>query len=151
MIPIIFDDIFKKVFESEENADITAYLVSLLLKIPYEKVNGNIVFKSTKQDNYRVTDKLAKKDIVFIVNIDEPLKLNLEMNRTFRLSKSIIDRNVYYESNLFGSGLRIENEYKELYGIEKPFDAIHEEYKGIFQRLEENTTAIEYPDEGLKK
>ena len=45
----------------------------------------------------------------------------------------------------------IENEYKELYGIEKPFDAIHEEYKSIFQRLEENTTAIEYPDEGLKK
>ena len=36
------------------------------------------------------------------------------MNRTFRLSKSIIDRNVYYESNLFGSGLRIENEYKDL-------------------------------------
>ena len=114
MVPIIFDDIFKKVFGSEENADITAYLVSLLLKIPYEKVNGNIVFKSTKQDNYRVTDKLAKKDIVFIVNIDEPLKLNLEMNRTFSLSKSIIDRNVYYESNLFGSGLRIENEYKDL-------------------------------------
>jgi len=114
MVPIIFDDIFKRVFGSEENADITAYLVSLLLKIPYEKVNGNIVFKSTKQDNYRVKDKLAKKDIVFIVNIDEPLKLNLEMNRTLSLSKSIIDRNTYYEANLFGSGLRQENEYRDL-------------------------------------
>ena len=114
IVPIIYDDIFKRVFGSEENADITAYLVSLLLKIPYEKVKGNIVFKSTKQDNYRVNDKLAKKDIVFIVNIEEPLKLNLEMNRSFSLSKSIIDRNVYYESNLFGSGLRQENEYKDL-------------------------------------
>jgi len=114
IVPIIYDDIFKRVFGSEENADITAYLVSLLLKIPYEKVKGNIVFKSTKQDNYRVNDKLAKKDIVFIVNIEEPLKLNLEMNRSFSLSKRIIDRNVYYESNLFGSGLRQENEYKDL-------------------------------------
>jgi len=147
MIPIIFDDIFKKVFESEENADITAYLVSLLLKIPYEKVNGNIVFKSTKQDNYRVTDKLAKKDIVFIVNIDEPLKLNLEMNRTFSLSKSIIDRNVYYESNLFGSGLRVENEKKEFQKIvdEVPIKT------NIKEKIERIVSDMNFDDELIEK
>ena len=36
------------------------------------------------------------------------------MNRTLSLSKSIIDRNTYYEANLFGSGLRQENEYRDL-------------------------------------
>ena len=48
MVPIAFDDIFKVVFGSEENKDITAYLVSLLLKLPYEKVKGHVKFKEIR-------------------------------------------------------------------------------------------------------
>ena len=68
MVPIIFDDIFKKVFGSKENADITAYLVSLLLKIPYEKVNGNIVTelgtKVSGNDTIEVDGTILKRDSV---------------------------------------------------------------------------------------
>ena len=114
MVPIVADDIFKIVFGSEENKDITAYLVSLLLKIPYEKIKGKIIFKSNRHNKNRTKEKNSEKDIVFIVDTSEPLKLNLEMNRTSSLEQPIIDRNVYYLSNLFGSGLKIKDEYKDL-------------------------------------
>ena len=105
IVPIAFDDIFKVVFGSEENADITAYLVSLLLKIPYEKVKGKIVFKDSKNYKYRTKEKKSEKDIVFLVDTSVPMKINLEMNFRDTLESEIIDRNVYYLSNLFGSGL----------------------------------------------
>ncbi|MBQ8471935.1 MAG: PD-(D/E)XK nuclease family transposase [Bacilli bacterium] len=109
-----YDDIFKIVFGREENADITAYLVSLLLKIPYERVKGKIKFKSTSHIKKLVSEKNSEKDIVFLVETNAPLKLNLEMNRVDYLEPSIIDRNVYFQSNLFGSGLKRKNEYENL-------------------------------------
>ena len=114
IVPIAFDDIFKVVFGTEENADITAYLVSLLLKIPYEKVKGKIVFKSVNNTKNRTKEKNSEKDIVFLVDTSIPMKLNLEMNRTDTIEQEIIDRNVYYLSNLFGSGLKVKDEYKDL-------------------------------------
>lgn len=114
LVPIAFDDVFKVVFGTEENSDITAYLVSLLLKIPYEKVEGKIIFKSPRQKNYKVRDKRSEKDIVFLVDTSVPLRINLEMNRIETIGKSLIDRNAYYEANLFGSGFQSQNEYKDL-------------------------------------
>ena len=114
IVPIAFDDIFKVVFGREENADITAYLISLLLKIPYEKVKGKIKFKSTSHNKRMVNEKNSEKDIVFIVDLSEPLKINLEMNRCDSIEQTVIDRNTYFLANLFGSGLRIKNEYKEI-------------------------------------
>ena len=114
IVPIVFDDLFKIVFGREENADITAYLVSLLLKIPYERVKGKIKFKSTSHIKKMVSEKNSEKDIVFLVSMSEPLKINIEMNRTDYLESSIIDRNVYFHSNLFGSGLKRKNEYENL-------------------------------------
>lgn len=88
--------------------------MSLLLKIPYEKVKGKIIFKSTRHNKSRVNEKNSDKDIVFIVDTSYPMKLNLEMNRTLDLEQPIIDRNTYFLANLFGSGLKIKDEYKNL-------------------------------------
>ena len=114
IVPIAADDIFKVVFGTEENADITAYLVSLLLKIPYERVKGKIIFKDAKNYKHRTKEKKSEKDIVFLVDTSVPLKLNLEMNYKDSLEPEIIERNVYYLSNLFGSGLKTKNEYKNI-------------------------------------
>jgi len=92
IVPIAFDDIYKVVFGTEENADITAYLVSLLLKIPYEKVKGKIVLKKTTNNKTRTKEKNSEKDIVFLVDTSVPMKLILEMNRTDTLEQERIDR-----------------------------------------------------------
>jgi len=113
IVPIAFDDIYKVVFGTEENANITAYLISLLLNIPYKSVKGKIIFKSTRHYKKRTKEKNSEKDIVFIVDTSIPLKINLEMNRS-KIGQPLIDRNTYFLSNLFGSGLTSDNEYKNL-------------------------------------
>ena len=40
------------IFGNEEYPNITAYLVSILLNIPYQLVKGKIVFKNTKNNNF---------------------------------------------------------------------------------------------------
>ena len=69
------------------------------------------------------------------------------MNRTFSLSKSIIDRNVYYESNLFGSGLRVENEKKEFQKIvdEVPIKT------NIKEKIERIVSDMNFDDELIEK
>ena len=96
IVPIAFDDIFKTIFGKEENADITAYLISLLLKIPYERVKGKIIFKSNTHNKNRTLEKNSEKDIVFLVDTSEAMKINLEMNFRDYLEQQIIDRNVYF-------------------------------------------------------
>ena len=96
IVPIAFDDIFKTIFGKEENTDITAYLISLLLKIPYERVKGKIIFKSNTHNKNRSSEKNSEKDIVFLVDTSEAMKINLEMNFRDYLEQQIIDRNVYF-------------------------------------------------------
>ena len=84
-------------FGNEEYPNITAYLVSILLNIPYQLVKGKIVFKNTKNNLKRVDEKASDKDVVFIVDLEEPydkLKVNLEMNNTKYISSITISRNM---------------------------------------------------------
>ena len=111
------DKIFKMIFGNEEYPNITAYLVSILLNIPYQLVKGKIVFKNTKNNLKRVDEKASDKDVVFIVDLEEPydkLKVNLEMNNTKYISSITISRNVYYLSNFHSLGLKEKENYNKL-------------------------------------
>ena len=115
--PITRDKIFKMIFGNEEYPNITAYLVSILLNIPYQLVKGKIVFKNTKNNLKRVDEKSSDKDVVFIVDLEEPydkLKVNLEMNNTKYISSITISRNVYYLSNFHSLGLKENENYNKL-------------------------------------
>mgnify|MGYP004660520019 CR=1 FL=1 len=115
--PLTKDKIFKMIFGNEEYPNITAYLVSILLNIPYQLVKGKIVFKNTRNNLKRATDKASDKDIVFIVDLEEPydaLKVNLEMNNTKYISSIIISRNIYYMSNFHSIGLKEGTNYNEI-------------------------------------
>ena len=115
--PITRDKIFKIIFGNEEYPNITAYLVSILLNIPYQLVKGKIVFKNTKNNLKRVDEKASDKDVVFIVDLEEPydkLKVNLEMNNTKYISSITISRNVYYLSNFHSLGLKENENYNKL-------------------------------------
>lgn len=115
--PITRDKIFKMIFGNEEYPNITAYLVSILLNIPYQLVKGKIVFKNTKNNLKRVDEKASDKDVVFIVDLEEPydkLKVNLEMNNTKYISSITISRNVYYLSNFHSLGLKENENYNKL-------------------------------------
>lgn len=113
-VPISFDPVFKEVFGNEKYPNNTAYLASILLDIPYEDIKGKIVFKSLRHNDIRIKDKKCEKDIVFLVNLSEGYKINIEVNMSKSGIQAIIARNYYYVANLFGGGLREADEYSEI-------------------------------------
>ena len=114
MVPICYDEMFKAVFGNREYPNITAYLISVLTGIPYSLLKGKIAFKNTNQKLLRVTDKKADKDVIFIVGLEEPLKINLEMNNRQTFKQEIIERNIYFASNFFGMGLEESEDYTNI-------------------------------------
>lgn len=113
-VPISFDPVFKEVFGNEKYPNNTAYLASILLDIPYEDIKNKIVFKSLRHNDIRIKDKKCEKDIVFLVNVSEGYKINIEVNMSKSGIQAIIARNYYYVANLFGGGLREADEYSEI-------------------------------------
>ena len=113
-VPISFDPVFKEVFGNEKYPNNTAYLASILLDIPYEDIKDKIVFKSLRHNDIRIKDKKCEKDIVFLVNVSEGYKINIEVNMSKSGIQTIIARNYYYVANLFGGGLREADEYSEI-------------------------------------
>lgn len=114
MVPICYDEMFKAVFGNREYPNITAYLISVLTGIPYTLLKGKIAFKNTNQKLSRVTDKKSDKDVIFIVDLEEPLKINLEMNNRKTFKQEIIERNLYFASNFFGMGLEESEDYTNI-------------------------------------
>ena len=129
IVPICYDEMFRAVFGNEKYPNITAYLISLLTGIPYLDIKGHIVFKNTK-NNIRVKAKKSDKDVVFIVDLEESLKINLEMNYSYNLKSEIIDRNIYYLSNYHGMGLEESKAYDEIVTtIQYNFNLDYVDYK----------------------
>lgn len=113
-IPIYFDLMFKEVFGNIKYPNNTAYLTSVLLDIPYEKIKGKIVFKSNKNTSTRISDKHSEKDVVFLVDYNEGYKINIEVNMSKSGRKIIVQRNLYYVTNLHGSGLKEGETYESV-------------------------------------
>ena len=115
IIPLTFDPAFKLMWGNEEHPEVTALLISKLLKIPYEEVVGKVRFTQSRNQNLSVGDKQSDKDVTFIVDTSEPYKISLEMNFSPNalIYNNIIERNLYYLSNFFGTGLG-QRSYKDL-------------------------------------
>lgn len=113
IVPLASDEIFHKVFGTKENVSNTEVLISVFLGIPLKDIKGRVEIKSSDMDNLTVFSKHGEKDIVAWVDINEPLKLNIEMNR-FSTSPVTIDRNTFFLADLFSSGLEYGTGYKNL-------------------------------------
>ena len=113
IVPIAFDDVFHEVFGTQKNIKNTTLLVSALLNIPYKEIDGKVKIKNVGMSNPKIKSKRGEKDIVVFISKKEPLKINIEMNK-YSISKVIIDRNVYFQSDLFVSGLETSNPYSDL-------------------------------------
>ena len=77
IVPVSFDILFKELFGKEENADITAFLISALLDIPYHDVKGKIKFKGTTVNKNTVNSKHGEKDVSNYINFDLPYVENI--------------------------------------------------------------------------
>ena len=113
IVPLASDEIFYKVFGTPENVSNTEYLLSVFLGIPLKDLKGRVEVVSKSMNNLTVNSKNSEKDIVARVKISEPIKVTIEMNK-YSTSDSTINRNVFYLSDIFSSGLDRGDEYSNI-------------------------------------
>ena len=135
IIPLTTDFAFKMMWGNENHPEVTALLISKLLKIPYEEVEGKIRFTNSRNQNLSLGDKNSDKDVSFIVDTSEPLKISLEMNFSPNafIYNSLIERNLYYLSNFFGTGLgqRSYSDLKTTIQFNFNMDFVDKEHKKL--------------------
>ena len=114
MVPILYDFCFKEMFGNEKYKEPVMLLMSILLDIPYEELEEHVTFLQKEPKEKRVESKKGDKDIVFVLDLSEPYKINLEANTDFSKRSSTIIRNLYWLTNLFGSELKVKEPYEEI-------------------------------------
>ena len=105
IVPIAYNEIFLEIFGNPKNVVFTEYLVSGLLRIPYEEIKGKIKYYLRSSPNINIYKKKMEKDIVFLVNIDNPYICNLEMNLN-DLTNIKIERNIGYAFDIVSNMLK---------------------------------------------
>lgn len=113
-VPISYDEVFERCFANIDNTNNTVYLASVLLDMPYEVIKGHIRFANPKQNDARIIDKNGRKDLTFYLELKNMQKITIELNIRKYGIQVIIDRNLYYASNYFGSGLKKNENYNKI-------------------------------------
>ncbi len=114
MVPLISDFCFKEVFGNEKYQEPLILLMSILLDIPCEELEEHVLFLPKEPKDKRIESKKGDKDIVFKLDLSEPYKINLEANKNPNVKDSVLIRNLYWLTNLFGSELKIKENYKNI-------------------------------------
>ncbi len=114
IMPQSYDEAFKIMYGNPNNIEVTTLLVSKILKIEYEDIEGKVELLPLSTPNEVIGEKLSERDVVVRVNITDRYKLVIEVNVKDRVYKNILDRNLYYLSEIFSKGLKQGKNYGEI-------------------------------------
>lgn len=106
ILPCLYDSIFKELFGNEDDPEIVASLMSILLNIPFSLVQDKIIFLQKGLKNAQYLDKNGEKDVVFKIFLESPLKILLEVNLIDNKDNTKITRNFYWQANIYGTNLK---------------------------------------------
>ena len=112
LVPISCDMVFKKMWGDPDNIDRLSALLSIILRIPYDKLKGNVEIIESEKRVTKQKEKINRCDVVAKVRIRSLGKVNLEMNLGF--DKTDLERNLGFISYLFSSYLRSGEEYSNI-------------------------------------
>ena len=144
-----YDEAFKIMYGNPENIEVTTLLVSKLLNIDYKKLEGNVEILLPKTPNELIGEKLSERDVVVKVDTTNKYKLVIEVNVREKAYRNILDRNLYYLSEVFSKGLKQKSNYEELvstYLINLNTFVVSKESKVIDEYLLRNEEGEVYSD-----
>ena len=144
-----YDEAFKIMYGNPENIEVTTLLVSKLLNIDYKELEGNVEILLPKTPNELIGEKLSERDVVVKVDTTNKYKLVIEVNVREKAYRNILDRNLYYLSEVFSKGLKQKSNYEELvstYLINLNTFVVSKENKVIDEYLLRNEEGEVYSD-----
>ena len=135
IVSLRYDEAFCMMFGNPDHLSILTMLLSKILQVNYEDLEGKITLLPRKIPNDTVGEKKTEMDVAVRIATDEAGKVLLEVNIKSGFYESIITRNIHYMEELAISGLDQNADYKDIpatilvnfnnfyvNGVEKIFD-----------------------------
>ena len=94
--PIVFDGMFKTMFQDERKIKYACKLISYLIDVPYEELLKNLKLVKNEANKNKSSDRNLRCD--FIAEIGNS-KINIEINNNS--SQSVMERNLEYANRLY--------------------------------------------------
>jgi len=96
IVPLHWDAAFKIMYANEEHLEILTVLLSKVLNIDYNLLEGNVSLLPLESANKTVDEKKCEKDVRVSVKADRDYNITIEVNIRAKKYQNIIDRNIYY-------------------------------------------------------
>lgn len=96
MIKLCYDEAFKIMYANSNHIEILTMLISKILKVDYNLLDGKSELLPLKTPNRKIGEKKCERDILVSVKHDEVYNIVLELNVRNGFYQSIIDRKLYY-------------------------------------------------------
>ena len=99
IVPLFFDQAFKIMYGDINHIEILTVLLSKILEIDYDDLEGKITLLPLNVNNKTIGEKKSERDVVVSVKTEDNYRIILEVNVKKEFYQSIIDRNIYYTFN----------------------------------------------------
>ena len=109
IIKLKYDEAFKMMYANPEHIEILTALISKILKVKYEDIEGRISLLPLNNPNKTIGEKKLERDIVVSLKTDSKYKIIIELNIRKGFYDTIINRNLLYLNDVARGGV-IEGE-----------------------------------------
>ena len=113
IIPLHFDKAFKLMYANQEHLETLTVLLSKILKIDYNLLEGNITLLPLKATNKTVDEKTCERDVLVSVKTEDEYRIIIEVNVKPDFFQSILERNIYMHQTA-GHILKENMKYTEI-------------------------------------
>jgi len=96
IVSLYFDQAFKLMYGNSNHIEILTVLLSKILEIDYDDLEGKITLLPLNVKNKTIGEKKSERDVVVSVKTDESYRIILEVNVKKDFYESVINRNIYY-------------------------------------------------------
>lgn len=108
VIPMTYDVVFKSVLQDKKQEGYLADILSNIIKIPKEKIRGNLVFKNTEFTKEGIKEKGKIADL--LIELKENV-INLEMNKDYY--DGLYEKNDRYVNKVIDGGVSVGEKYRK--------------------------------------
>ena len=109
IVSLKYDQAFKIMYGDSNHIEILTMLLSKILEVDYNELEGKITLLPLGVNNQTIGEKRSERDVVVSVKSDDDYRIILEVNVKKEFYESVIDRNLYYTFDISKKVLEGEN------------------------------------------
>ena len=114
MVPLCFDECFKIMFANPKHIEPLTYLLSNILEVSYQELEGKIELSQLSIPGEIIGEKKMERDVLVTLKEVDIGKIILEVNFKNDFYETVINRNLNYLSEVASKGLREKDTYDEI-------------------------------------